>query len=98
MKPYRQLIAAALAAILIAASAFAAEVSPNGIWKWMVQARPGGQGFEQTLKLELKDGKLTGIFLGVKGGQFQVPDTPISEASFAKDGTCLLYTSPSPRD
>ena len=68
-----------------AATAFAAEASPAGMWKWTVQGRQGGQGFDQSLSLEYKDGKLTGTLKGQQGGQFSVPDTAIKDASF-KDG------------
>jgi opacity protein-like surface antigen len=75
-------LAAIVAAFCMTAAAFAAEASPAGTWKWTVQGRQGGQGFEQTLKLDYKDGKLTGTLLGSQAGQFQVPDTPIADASF----------------
>ena len=69
---------------IMSVMAFAADVSPAGVWTWTVQGRQG-QGFEQTVKLEYKDGKLTGIMPGRDAGRFSVPDTPISAASF-KDG------------
>ena len=81
-----KMFAALCAALGLVAAALAAEASPAGTWKWTVQGRQGGQGFEQTLKLDYKDGKLSGTMLGVQGGQFQIPDTEISDASF-KDGT-----------
>jgi hypothetical protein len=87
MNSYRKLFGGAIAALVVTVSAFAAEQSPNGTWKWSVQGRPGGQSFEQTLTLKLEDKKLTGMLLGVKGGQFQVPDTPITEATYSPDGT-----------
>ena len=86
MKSYWRNVAALFTVIVTTVCAVGAEVSPNGTWKWTVQERPGGQGFEQTLRLELKDGKLTGVLLGVKGAQFQVPDTAITEVSFSSDG------------
>jgi hypothetical protein len=76
----RSNIAAAFAAVVITASAFAAEAaSPAGNWKWTQQ---GGRGGAQdlTAKLEVKDGKLTGTVTNAQG------DAPISEATF-KDGT-----------
>ena len=85
MNSYRKWIASFFALCVITASAIAAEASPTGLWKWTVQGRQGGQGFEQTVKLELKDGKLTGIMPGREAGQFSVPDTAITDASF-KDG------------
>src|SRR5687767_5672749 len=85
MNSYRKWIASFFAICLVTASAIAAEASPTGLWKWTVQGRQGGQGFEQTVKLELKDGKLTGIMPGREAAQFSVPDTAITDASF-KDG------------
>jgi len=79
-------LAAIVAAFCITLAAFAADASPTGTWKWTVQGRQGGQGFEQTLKLDYKDGKLSGTLVGVQGSQFSIPDTPINDASFA-DGT-----------
>jgi hypothetical protein len=85
MKPLPKFLSAILAALCLTAFAFAADASPAGTWKWTIQGRQGGQGFEQTLKLDYKDGKVTGTLLGMQGGQFSVPDTAISDASF-KDG------------
>ena len=86
MKSPFKLLAACVAAFCVTLAAFAAEASPAGTWKWTVQGRQGGQGFEQTLKLDYKDGKLTGTVLGAQRGNFNIPDTEISNASF-KDGT-----------
>ena len=80
-----KLLATVVVACLLSVTAFAAEASPTGLWKWTVQGRSGGQGFEQSLKLELKEGKLTGVMLGRQAGNFSVPDTRISDATF-KDG------------
>lgn len=85
MKSPLKFIAALVAALFVTVAAFAAEASPAGTWKWTVQGRQGGQGFEQTLKLDYKDGKLTGTVLGSKNERFEIPDTEISDASF-KDG------------
>jgi len=85
MKNPLKLFAALLAAVCLSVAAYAAEISPAGTWKWTVQGRQGGQGFEQTLRLDYKDGQLTGTMVGRDTGQFSVPDTPISEASL-KDG------------
>jgi hypothetical protein len=90
MKLHRTLIASLLTACLLTVAAYAADASPAGIWKWTVQGRQGGQGFEQSLKLDYKDGKVTGTLLGRQGGQFSVPDTEIKDASF-KDGQ-LTFT------
>lgn len=71
---------AVVAAIGFVASAPADDKKsdPTGTWKWEVEFN--GQKREQTLKLELKDGKLTGAMLGRNN-----METKISDASF-KDG------------
>lgn len=81
MNTLRKILAAVFAALFLSVATFAADASPTGVWKWMVQGR-SGQGFEQTLKLDYKDGKLSGTLLGAKTSQFQVPDTPIADASY----------------
>lgn len=76
MKSLR-LIGAALAAVfLTSVLAFAGD--PTGTWKWSIPGREG-QPREVTLKLELKDGLLTGNMSGFRG------DMPISNASFKDD-------------
>ena len=85
MKSYQKLLAAILAACFITVAAFAADASPAGTWKFTAPGRGGNPGAERTLKLDLKDGKLTGMLMGTTGGQFQIPDTAISAASY-KDG------------
>jgi hypothetical protein len=77
------------AACVFSVIAFAADASPTGVWKWTVQGRQGGPGFDQALKLELKDGKLTGVMLGRQAGNFSVPDTRISDATF-QDGQIIF--------
>ena len=84
MKSFK-FLAACCAAFCLTLAALAAEASPAGTWKWTVQGRQGGQGFDQTLKLDYQNGKLTGTLLGVQGGQFEIPDTPIADASY-QDG------------
>jgi hypothetical protein len=83
MKRMRTLLVLVLAAGFLTAVVNAADALPTGIWKWTVQGRIGGQGIEQTLKLDYKDGKLSGTLMGVHRGEFQVPDTAISDPSFA---------------
>ena len=84
MNSYRNWVGLIVTVCVLTTTAFAAGASPAGLWKWTVQGRQG-PGFEQSLKLEYKDGKLGGVLLGREAGQFSVPDTPISDASF-KDG------------
>lgn len=62
-------------ALAAAASAFAAD--PTGTWKWTTRS-PNGE-IETTLKLESKDGKLTGAYSN------QFGDTSISNVSFQDD-------------
>ncbi len=85
MKSLRQFISATLVACFLAATAFAADASPNGTWKFTAAGRGGNPGIERTLTLELKEGKLTGMLKGASMGQFEIPDTAISAASL-KDG------------
>ncbi len=79
-----KLIAAICAACFVTVAAFAADLS--GSWKWTQPGRNGNPGFEQTLKLEVKDGVVSGTVLGMQGPQGQIPDVAIADASF-KDGT-----------
>jgi hypothetical protein len=76
MKPLRLLSAAFTAVVLTSVLAFAGD--PTGTWKWSVPGRDG-QPREFTLKLELKDGQLSGIMSGFRG------DTPITNAAFKDD-------------
>jgi hypothetical protein len=85
MKSYLKLIAALGVACLMSVTALAADAGPSGTWKWTQPGRNGGPGFEVTLKLELKDGALSGTILGMQGPQGQIPDVAIGDASF-KDG------------
>jgi hypothetical protein len=85
MKLTGKLFAAPLAALVLTVSAFAADASPAGTWKWTQPGRNGGPGREQTLKLEVNDGKLTGTLLGGQTPMGEIPDVAISDASF-KDG------------
>jgi hypothetical protein len=59
----------------LAAAAFAAD--PTGTWKWSTRS-PNGE-IETTLKLESKDGKLTGAYSN------QFGDTAISNATLKDD-------------
>lgn len=74
-----------MAACFMAAGALAADASPAGTWKWTQPGRGGGPGVERTLTLEYKGGALTGILKGAKMGEFEIPDTAISNGSL-KDG------------
>jgi hypothetical protein len=69
-----------------ALSAVAADPDPSatGTWKWKTAV--GTKEFDQVLKLELKDGKLTGT---VSRGQETVP---IEDAKFANGELTLAVT------
>jgi len=73
MKTTRILAAAFAAISFLALAAWAGD--PTGTWKWSVTG-PDGGSFETTLKLELKDGKLTGLYSN------QFGDAAIRNASF----------------
>jgi hypothetical protein len=85
MKSSLKFLAALCAACFVTVAAFAADATPAGTWKWTQPGRNGGPGFEQTLKLDYKDGALTGTLVGAQGPQGQMPDVAIADASF-KDG------------
>ena len=71
----RRLLAAALGAALLTATAFAAD--PSGTWKWTVST-PNGD-LETTLTLVLKDGTVTGTYSNSFG------ETSISNATLKDD-------------
>ena len=77
-------MAAFVAVCFMTVAAFAADASPTGNWKF-TQAGRGGPGMERTFTLDNKDGKLTGTMKGTTGGQFEIPDAPITDGTF-KDG------------
>jgi hypothetical protein len=85
MKSYRKILAAFFAACFLTVAAFAADASPAGTWKWMQPGRDGGQGTERKVKLELKDGKLTGAMLAFESPRGPQPEVAISDGTF-KDG------------
>ena len=74
------LMAAVLSAALVGLSVSAAvdeKADPTGTWKWSFQ-RQNGDKIENTLKLKMKDGKLTGHLIGgnnqeveIKQGKFK---------------------------
>ena len=86
MKSYRKFLAAFVAACCLTVVAFAADTSPTGTWKWSQPGRGDNPAVERSLNLEHKDGMLTGMLKGVKMGEFEIPDTAITNASY-KDGT-----------
>lgn len=82
MKTSSKLFLSVVFALCLGTHAFAADTGLTGTWKWTVQARQGGASFDQSLKLEEKDGKVSGTMVGRQGGQFSVPDTPITEVTW----------------
>jgi hypothetical protein len=85
MKTYQKLFAAFLAVCFMTISAFAADASPAGTWKFTQAGRGQAPATERTLKLEMTAGKLGGTLMGTTGGQFDIPDAKIEDATF-KDG------------
>ena len=73
MKSPRIVLVAVAAVSLLALTALAAD--PSGTWKWSVNG-PDGNQFETTLKLDFKDGRLTGTYSN------QFGDSTISQATF----------------
>lgn len=63
----------------------AAEVSPAGTWKWTQQGRQANQSFERKVRLEYKEGRLSGEILAGEGFAGPIPAAPIKDGSF-KDG------------
>ena len=61
-------------------AALAAAANPTGNWEWAFTPPNSDQSFQSLLKLEWKDGKLTGILTGRMG------ETPITAATFGPDG------------
>src|SRR5262245_52765314 len=90
MKSFCKLLAASVAVCFATVAAFAAD--PSGTWKWTQQGRQGGQGFEMTLKLELKDGALSGGLPAMQGPQGEIPAVAISDASFKDDKVAFSIT------
>jgi hypothetical protein len=84
MKSSRKFLAAFLAACFFTVAAFAADASPAGLWKWK-QPGQDGQSFDRQLKLDLKDGKLTGAILAGESMMGPLPEVAIKDATF-KDG------------
>jgi hypothetical protein len=72
MKTLRPFVAVCVA-LLAASVAWAGD--PSGAWKWTLAA-PTGDKINVSLKLEWKDGKLTGLYSN------QFGDSPITDASF----------------
>lgn len=92
MKSYLKIIAAFCAASVLTVAALAAEATPAGTWKWMNPGRNGGPSYEQTLKLDYKDGQLTGTIVGMQGPQGPIPDVAIADASFKDDTVAFSVT------
>lgn len=74
---FRHAIAAVVFGLFVVAGTAYAADDASGTWKW--KTKFGEKEFEQTLKLEVKDGKVTGTMTAGKG------ETKIDEGTF-KDG------------
>lgn len=57
------------------------KTDPTGTWKWTVEFN--NQKREQTLKLELKDGKLTGAMLGRNNMETKIEDGTFKDGEVA---------------
>ena len=73
-----ELMMAVLVAALIGASVSAGaddkeKADPTGTWKWSFQ-RQDGEKIETTLKLKMKDGKLTGHIIGRDNNEVEIKD------------------------
>ncbi len=86
MKTYRKAFAAFVAACFVTVAALAADASPTGTWKWSQPGRGDNPAVDRTLTLELKGEQLTGVLKGAKMGEFDIPDTAITNSSY-KAGT-----------
>ena len=89
MKLLRYLVVASTA-VLLGAATFAAD--PSGTWKWTQPGRGDRPGVEQTVRLELKAGQLTGTLLGYESPMGKVPDTAIEDATFKGDALSFTIT------
>lgn len=76
MKTLRNLITAVAAVSISALATYAA--NPSGTWTWKRQFQD--REIVSTMKLELKDGQLTGTVSGFRGGE-----NAISNAKFEND-------------
>lgn len=85
MNTYRKFLATSFVACVMTVSAFAADASPAGTWKWKQMGQNGAVMAEPSVTLELKDGKLTGKMNASQGPQGEMPATPITDGTF-KDG------------
>jgi hypothetical protein len=90
MKFFCKLLAASVAVCFATVAAIAADAT--GTWKWTQQGRQGGQGFEMTLKLEVKDGALSGATGPITGPQGEIPGVAISDASLKGDTVAFSIT------
>ena len=78
---------AVLGAVLVGVSASAGaddktKADPTGTWKWSVKGQ-GGQTFETTLKLKMKDGKLTGHIIGRDDKEVEIKDAKFKDGEIS---------------
>jgi len=70
---------------VVGVAAAADKDDPTGTWKFKVKA--GKQEFDQTLKLENKDGKLTGTLSGGKGADIKIEDGKFKDGEVSFSAT-----------
>lgn len=90
MKSVCKILATSVAVCFATVAAFAAD--PSGTWKWSQPGRGGAPAFEVTLKLEAKDGALSGILLGADTPNGKIPDVAIADATIKGDTIAFSVT------
>lgn len=93
MKSPLKFLAAFFAACFITVAAIAADASPTGTWKWTQPGRGDNPATQRAMKIELKDGKLTGTLLAWQMGDNTIPATAISDASFEAGAVAFTVTT-----
>jgi len=89
----------ALVAFVVGLVGIAQAADPTGTWSWKAKAGKDGKEVERTMKLELKDGKLTGTVSGFGGGKGGKGgkgkgggDNKIDDGKFEKDEISFTVT------
>jgi hypothetical protein len=93
MKSPLKFLAAFFVACFITVAAIAAAASPTGTWKWTQPGRGDNPATQRAMKIELKDGKLTGTLLAWQMGDNTIPATAISDASFKAGAVTFTVTT-----
>jgi hypothetical protein len=86
----------ALVAFVVGLFGIAQAADPTGTWTWKTKFGKDGKEVERTMKLELKDGKLTGTvsggFGGGKAGGKGGGDSKIEDGKFKDDEISFTVT------